>query len=70
MKTGSSENFIPEDNLTKNKFRKISRVCRLFSGFHKELIDENRGWRMDLIAVTLKKDGGNEISHYENIMAQ
>jgi putative endonuclease len=70
LKTGSSKNLIPEDNLTKNKFRKINRACRLFAGFHNEFIDEDGGWRIDLIAVTLNKDGGNEISHYENITAQ
>jgi putative endonuclease len=69
LKTGSSKNLIPEDNLTKNKFRKISRACRLFAGFHEELIDEDGGWQIDLIAVTLNEDGENEISHYENITA-
>ena len=59
-------NLIPEDNLTRDKFRKISRACRLFVGFHKELIND-RGWRMDLVAVTLGENGKNMISHYENM---
>jgi len=60
---------MPEDNLTKNKFKKISRICEFFAGFHKELINKNKGSRMDLIAITLNEDGGNTISHYENITA-
>ena len=58
--------LIPEDNLTKDKLRKITRACRLFVGFHKELVGD-RGWRMDLIAITLGEDGKNTIDHYENI---
>jgi putative endonuclease len=60
--------LIPEDNLTKDKLRKISRACRLFAGFHQKLIND-RGWRIDLIAITLNKDSDNKICHYENITA-
>jgi putative endonuclease len=67
LKSGEIKDLIPEDNLTKNKLKKISRACRLFVGFHKELIDDNRGWRLDLIAVTLGEEDDNIISHYENI---
>ena len=60
--------LIPEDHLTKSKLNKISRACRIFAGFHRELVDERKGWRIDLVAVTLG-DGENKISHYENITA-
>lgn len=65
----NAANLIPEDHLTKDKLRKISRGCRLFAGFHKELINNNRGWRIDLIAIILDKDGEAIINHYENITA-
>jgi putative endonuclease len=68
LKIGSVTNLIPEDNLTRDKLRKISRVCRIFAGFHKNLIDSDKGWRIDLIAVSLNEDGENTISHYENIV--
>lgn len=61
--------LVPEDNLTKNKFKKISRACRLFANSYKELVSK-RGWRIDLVAVTLGSErGDNTISHYKNIVA-
>jgi putative endonuclease len=60
--------LIPEDNLTKDKLKKISRACRLFANSHKEFVGD-RGWRIDLIAITLKKKESSTISHYENIAA-
>ncbi len=68
LKARNAADLMPEDNLTKDKLKKISRACRLFVGFHKEFIDTSRGWRIDLIAVTLNEDGENTISHYENIV--
>lgn len=60
--------LIPEDNLTKSKLKKISRACRIFAGSHKELVND-RGWRIDLIAITLHGEGDSIISHYENVAA-
>ena len=73
VKTLRGENMSdlePEDNLTKSKLKKTIRACRLFVGFHKNLADGDRGWRIDLIAITLGKDGTDIISHYENIAAK
>src|SRR3989344_936934 len=39
----------PEDNLTKTKLSKIQRTAQMFTGKHPELVDENVGWRIDLI---------------------
>jgi putative endonuclease len=61
--------LMPEDHLTKTKFKRMSRAGRLFAGFHKELICGDGGWRIDLIAVTLGEEGDSTISHYENITA-
>ncbi len=61
-------NLTPEDNLTAHKFRKISRTCEFFARQHPELIDEEKGWRIDLIAVDIGMTGKVEdIRHYENI---
>ena len=61
-------NLIPEDNLTRNKFKKISRACRIFANLHGELFKKNKGWRIDLVAVTINnEEEDSEISHYENI---
>ena len=58
----------PEDNLSAEKYRKVSRACELFVGKHPDLIGEDVGWRIDLLAVSL--DLGRriaEVRHYKNI---
>ena len=63
------DGLMPEDNLTPQKIKKISRVCRNFAIKNEYLIDERAGWRIDLIAITL--NGHNhkliDLRHYENI---
>lgn len=62
------EGLTPEDNLTRAKFRKISRTCEFFARQYPELIDEEKGWRIDLVAVDIGVDGKvSGIRHYENI---
>lgn len=70
VKTFNNKNYaglMPEDNLTNDKLKKVSRACRLFVGSHGELVDDEKGWRIDLLAIILKENGDNLISHYENI---
>ena len=69
LKSGPLEyGFMPEENLTSNKLRKISRACRIFAGKHPELIDDERGWRIDLIAIDMGSDAkGKNLRHYENV---
>ena len=65
---GNPAGLMPEDNLTVAKYKKISRACQLFAAQMPELIKENRGWRIDLIAISFENEGKtNEIRHYENI---
>jgi len=60
--------LIPEDNLTAAKLRKISRTCEFFARQHSELINEERGWRIDLLAIDIGANGkALDIRHYENI---
>lgn len=56
----------PEDNLTAAKLKKLQRTAGLFAGFHPELVDQKKGWQIDLVAICLT---GREpvIRHYENI---
>ncbi|RJQ28713.1 YraN family protein [Candidatus Parcubacteria bacterium] len=62
----AKEGFQPEDNLTKAKLLKTQRMCTMFVAKHPELIDEERGWRIDLIALTLEEKSVI-INHYKNI---
>lgn len=63
-----TDRLLPEDNLTSAKFRKISRTCEFFARQHPELIDEEKGWRIDLVAIDIGANGkALDIRHYENI---
>ncbi len=55
----------PEEQLTQAKLRKLQRTASLYAGnFPKEINDE-KGWRIDLVALTISpKDC--IIKHYEN----
>ena len=65
---GYGQALLPEDNLTGAKFRKILRTCEFFARKYPALINEEKGWRMDLLAVDLSPNGRLlAIRHYENI---
>jgi len=67
----------PEDNLSQAKLKKIRRSAQMFSAKHSDLIREEKGWRIDLLALTLRLNSefpGLTISkedciinHYQNI---
>ncbi len=59
--------LMPEDNMSPAKFSKISRACRQYAAEHEDLIREDRGWRIDLIAIDMLEDGSHKIRHYKNI---
>jgi len=56
----------PEDHLTKAKLEKLQRTCRKYVAEKPRLIREDRGWRIDLVALTISDKSCN-IRHYENI---
>ena len=55
-----------EDNFSRAKEIKTKKAAGMFAGKHSELINEDRGWRVDLISIclTLNKP---VINHYENV---
>lgn len=68
----------PEDNLSQSKLNKVKRTAYLYANNHPELISDEMGWRIDLIAIeifhsnpeTLNQKELVEFStirHYENI---
>ena len=69
VKTGNhnSSGFMPEDNLSPAKRQKMIRASSVFLAWHPELVREDTGWQIDLIAIVL--DGGNlsDLRHYKNI---
>lgn len=59
------EGISPEDNLTRDKLRKLQRTCQLYANSHENLVNE-RGWQIDLVAIDVHEDHC-EFRHYENI---
>ena len=68
----------PEDNLTRSKFTKLSRVALFYANTNPILVSPDHGFRIDLIAIildpshsepSLQKIGKNffAVSHYKNI---
>ena len=56
----------PEDNLSQAKLKKIRRSAQMFSAKHSDLIREEKGWRIDLLALTITEENFI-INHYQNI---
>ena len=72
--SAADDSLTPEDNLTNAKLKKLRRVCEKFAIENARLINEKKGWRIDLVAVTLREqnsasssDTDHTVAHYENI---
>lgn len=70
----SKDGLQPEDQLSKSKLRKLQKTASLYAGHYPERINDKKGWRIDLIAITLKDfynltniEESCDIKHYENI---
>lgn len=55
-----------EDQMTPQKIEKFKRVSAMYAQNFPEKIDENLGWRIDVLALTIN---GKDcvVKHYENI---
>ncbi|MBI2628218.1 MAG: YraN family protein [Candidatus Niyogibacteria bacterium] len=60
------EEINPEEQMTSAKMRKFKRTAELYAGEHQELFNDKKGWRIDLLALTMKEKDF-VIKHYENI---
>lgn len=56
----------PEEQLTKTKLQKLQRTASLYAGHFPKLINNKKGWRIDLLALTVSQKDC-VINHYENI---
>jgi Holliday junction resolvase-like predicted endonuclease len=67
--------LVPEDHLGRSKLRKLMRMGEMFSAKHPELVDPRKGWRIDLIAISVPDssltyiDSDVIIRHYDNIVS-
>lgn len=69
MTTDGPSELQPEDQMTAAKRIKFARAASLYAGARQELIDDRRGWRMDVIAIVVPKDDSSKhtLRHYENV---
>jgi len=66
--SGRGNNSIqPEEQLTKSKLQKLKKTACLYAGHNTKLIKDNKGWQIDLIALTIDEKNC-DIKHYENIV--
>ncbi len=78
----SASELMPEDQLTKSKFQKLAKTASMYVGQNEKLIKNDKGWRIDLLALTLRESSGSilsraegltingksvDVSHYKNI---
>ncbi len=48
--------LLPEENLTAAKLKKLKRTAAFYAGYNQDLINDEKGWRIDLVAISLKND--------------
>ncbi|MDI6820568.1 MAG: YraN family protein [Patescibacteria group bacterium] len=56
----------PEHQMTAAKIRKFKKAASLYAGHRKDLVDDKKGWRLDVLALIKNKDDF-AVNHYENI---
>lgn len=66
MTDSSGLGLSPEDQLTKTKLKKTQRAASLYAGHYPELIKDDKGWQIDLLALTINRENC-DIKYYENI---
>lgn len=64
--SGVAEEIQAEEQMTLAKMRKFKRTASLYAGKHQELFNDKKGWRLDLLALTMQGENF-VIKHYENI---
>lgn len=57
----------PEDQMSGAKMKKFRRTAEIYAGSREELINDKKGWRLDLVALEKNNDGTFLVRHYENI---
>ena len=62
----SEKSLMPEDEASSSKIKKLKRTCEQFVSKFEDLLDEKRGWRIDLVAIELQNQKPL-VRHYENL---
>lgn len=66
MRDWGAAGIVPEDHMTASKLKRFKRAASLYAGNRPELVEDDKGWRLDLLSLTeSKKDF--VIKYYENV---
>lgn len=57
----------PEEQLTSAKANKLRKIASWYARDNQEMISEKRGWRIDLLALTISQKNCL-VKHYENVV--
>lgn len=66
----ANQSLSPEEQISVAKYRKMQKMAQSCAGAKEfqKYINEEKGWRIDAVAVELSKEGSiAAIRHYENI---
>ena len=69
VKTVSKNNTLgigPEDEMRRSKLNKFRKAAYLYANSNPKLIDDEVGWRLDVLAIT-KTGSSFGVTHYENV---
>ncbi len=65
---GGDEVFLPEDNFSNKKKRRVARACMHFVVEHPDLVDGDEGWQIDLLAIRIEPGLKRfNLRHYRNV---
>lgn len=67
VKTTLPGSIKPEDEMTSAKVEKFRRAATLYANARPDLVDNDKGWRLDVIALVKRSDGSFDINYYDNI---
>jgi putative endonuclease len=67
MKMNFSQGLKPEDQMSAGKIQRFKKAASLYAGHNQSLIKDEKGWRLDLIAITMNGEKP-AITHYENVV--
>ena len=60
----------PEDQMTAAKQKKFRRVALAYVASHSQLVRDDKGFQLDVLAIDLFPEGRHEVRHYENAVGE
>ena len=66
IRNSGNQEMMPEDNLNSRKIGILSKVCDQYANSSPHLIHSEKGWRIDLLALTIEEENV-VMEHYKNI---